>query len=464
MSDERPNDHPFSAQVRTDYVKCLAAESIPAKQRSFYLLRAKQFIQAGDDRHPANLQSEDIISRLEEFGRAENLTDWQFAQLVDAVRILLVKQLRSPAAANVDWSYWKESARTVSSDHSTTAREYAPDELTYLKIKRGKGALAEVRKQHRQLIVRLVTEIRARGYAYRTEEAYEQWVVRYIVFCKGESPEKTGADHVAKYLNDLVVTGNVSASTQNQALNALIFLYKQVLKAPLHNLENFARSKRKKLIPVVMSRMEVKALLEELDGWQRELGSLLYGTGMRVMEALTLRVKDIDFEYKRIHVQQAKGKKDRFVPLPKSLSVQLEEQICKVKLLHEQDLKAGHGETVIPEALSRKYPNAAKELRWQFLYPSGRLSVDSRSGVVRRHHMHESGLQRAVKKAAEGCGLRKRVGCHTFRHSFATHLLESNHDIRTVQELLGHSDVSTTMIYTHVMNRPGVSVTSPLDL
>ena len=221
---------------------------------------------------------------------------------------------------------------------------------------------------------------------------------------------------MAKYLNDLVVAGNVSASTQNQALNALIFLYKQVLHAPLGQLENFARSKRKKNVPVVMSRLEVKGLLQELEGWQRDVGSLLYGTGMRVMEALTLRVKDIDFEYERIHVCQAKGKKDRFVPLPKSLSPGLRMQIEKVATLHIQDLEAGYGETLIPEALGRKYPNAARELRWQFLYPSGRLSIDSRSGSIRRHHMHESGLQRAVKKAAERSGINKRVGCHTFRH------------------------------------------------
>ncbi len=464
MSNQSQTVYALSGRTRIAYEKCLTIEGIPSKQHSYYIVRANQFIRAGEGRDPEGLQVDEIGKTLGDLGRNGKLADWQFAQLVDAVRILLLKCHSSSEAAKVDWSYWKSSARSVSGVHVTTAREHSPDDLTYLKIKRGTGELAQIRKQHRKLIVRMVTEIRARGYAYRTEESYEQWMVRFIVFCNGASPEKTGADHVAKYLHELVVSGNVSASTQNQALNALIFLYKHVLHAPLGQLENFARSKRKKIVPVVMSRREVKSLLNELDGWQQDVASLLYGTGMRVMEALTLRVKDVDFEYDRIHVCQAKGKKDRFVPLPKSLAPGLKLQVQTVAELHQQDLEAGFGETLIPEALARKYPGAPKELRWQFLYPSGRLSIDPRSGVVRRHHMHESGLQRAVKKAAGRSGIRKRVGCHTFRHSFATHLLESNHDIRTVQELLGHSDVSTTMIYTHVLNRPGVSVTSPLDL
>ena len=464
MPDQRPRLQRLSTQLREMYVKCLALEGIPEKQHSYYIMRASQFCHVVAGRELYSLQVPDINEAMETLGRDDKLADWQFSQLIDAVRILMTRCVSSKASTKVDWEYWKGSARSVSGDHASTAREHTPDELIYMKIKRGTGTYADIRNRHRDLIVRLVTEIRARGYAYRTEEAYEQWVVRYIVFCKGISPDKTGPDDVASYLHDLVISGNVSASTQNQALNALIFLYKRVLNAPLGQLEDFARSKRKKIIPVVMSRQEVKVLLAELGGWQKEVASLLYGTGMRVMEALTLRVKDVDFEYGRIHVCQAKGKKDRFVPLPKSLSVGLEEQIRKVTALHHQDLADGYGEVLVPEALSRKYPNASKELRWQFLYPSGRLSADPRSGVIRRHHMHESGLQRAVKKAAEKSGIRKRVGCHTFRHSFATHLLESNHDIRTVQELLGHADVSTTMIYTHVLNRPGISVSSPLDL
>lgn len=464
MTTQTHTSHFLTGPTRIAFERGLTREGIPSKAHVYYIHRANQFIKSANDRDPAELSVKEIGDLLGDFGRDGNLADWQFGQLVVAVHILLTQCLASMAAAHVDWAYWKASARSLSAEHGTTAREHTPDELVYLKFSRGSGEYANIRRQHRELIVRFVTQIRALGYAYKTEEAYEQWIVRYIAFCKGASPEVTGADHVANYLNDLVVSGNVSASTQNQALNALIFLYKQVLNAPLGQLEKFARSKRKKHVPVVMSRSEVRALLDELDGWQCNVASLLYGTGMRVMEGLTLRVKDIDFQYGRIHVVQAKGKKDRFVPLPKSSIPHLKEQIRKVSSIHEQDLHEGYGETVLPEALGKKYPHAAKEMKWQFLYPSGRLSVDSRSGVVRRHHMHESGLQRAVKKAAGLAGIRKRVGCHTFRHCFATHLLEAGHDIRTVQELLGHSDVATTMIYTHVLNRPGVSVTSPLDL
>ncbi len=307
MPGQIHTDHALAGQTRTGFETWLTREGIPSKSHVYYRHRANQFIKSANGRHPAELSAKEVGELLERFGRDENLADWQFGQLVDAVRILLTHCLASTAAKHIDWEYWKGSASSLSADHTTTAREHSPDELVYLKVSRGAGEYADIRKKHRELIVRFVTEIRARGYAYKTEEAYEQWVVRYIAFCKGESPTTTGADHVAKYLNDLVVSGNVSASTQNQALNALIFLYKKVLGAPLGQLENFARSKRKKHVPVVMSRIEVRALLNELDGWQQNIASLLYGTGMRVMEGLTLRVKDIDFQYGRIHVCQAKG-------------------------------------------------------------------------------------------------------------------------------------------------------------
>lgn len=410
------------------------------------------------------LNNEDVKRILTALCRQGNLLDWQFAQLVDAVRIYFTCHIKSHLANTVDWNYWSDSAKAVANNHASMGKNSRPEELLREKVRTGKGSLSKIRQQHEDLVIRVVTEIRARGYAYKTEQVYEQWVCRYIDFCKGKTPSDAGVENVAAFLNELVISGNVSASTQNQALNALVFLYKQVLHMPIGQLENLARSKRKKTIPVVLTRQEVKSLLAQLDGWQLQVVSLLYGTGMRLMEGLTLKVKDIDFDYGRIHVCQAKGKKDRYVPLPRQLVDDLKVQIQSVAMLHQQDLESGHGEVLMPDALAKKFPNAARELRWQFVYPSGRLSVDTHTGVVRRHHMHESGLQRAVKQAATRSGITKRVGCHTLRHCFATHLLETGHDIRTVQELLGHSDITTTMIYTHVLNRPGVTVSSPLDL
>ena len=464
MSDTKTRTRQLSSNERDKYLECLKTQSVRLNRRPFYVARVNQFLAAIEDRDPSTLDKQVLAKFFASMDNAKQMQDWQFAELVNAVRIYLLEYLKSNSAASFDWAYWNHSARTLKADHATTAREFRPEELVRQKIQKSTGGLSDIRREHEDLIVRLVTEIRARGYAYRTEQVYEQWVCRYIEFCRGEAPEFVGPDEVAAFLHHLVVAGNVSASTQNQALNALVFLYKNVLNLPLGVLQDFARSKRKKNLPVVMTRPEVDRLLEELDGWQLQIACLLYGTGMRVTEGLTLRVKDIDFDYGRIHVCQAKGKKDRFVPLPKQLIDGLHTQIETVAKLHQEDLHAGHGEVLMPEALSKKYANAASELKWQFLYPSARLSIDQRSGKIRRHHLHESGLQRAVKRAAARAGIDKRVGCHTFRHCFATHLLEANHDIRTVQELLGHADVSTTMIYTHVLNRPGISVSSPLDL
>ena len=464
MPESVGRGHLLRGRSREEYVNCLTARGVPSRQVPFHVARVNQFLAVVGDVALTTLEAENVRGSLSAVARRECLADWQAAQLVEAVRLYLVTHLRLPNAARMDWTRMQGATPVASAVGALEARGTRPEELLRQRLATGGGPLAEVRRRHEDLIVRVVTEIRVRGYAYKTEQTYEHWVCRYIAFCDGVSPEKAGADEVTRFLNELVVSGNVSASTQNQALNALVFLYKQVLEMPLGRLESFSRSKRKQLVPVVLTRAEVRRLLAELDGWQREFVSLLYGTGMRLNEALTLRVKDVDFEYHRIHVCQAKGKKDRLVPLPRQLVDPLKTRIESVVALHRQDLEEGHGEVLLPEALARKYPNAAREPRWQFLYPSGRLSVDRRSATVRRHHLHESGVQRAVKRAAERAGIAKRVGCHTFRHCFATHLLETGSDIRTVQELLGHSDVSTTMIYTHVLDRPGIAAASPLDL
>jgi len=268
---------------------------------------------------------------------------------------------------------------------------------------------------------------------------------------------------VGEFLTDLARVGNVSASTQNQALSALLFLYKEVLKQEIGWLKQVERAKKPARLPVVLSRDEVHKIFAHLHGTARLMAGLLYGSGLRLMECVRLRVKDVDFAYARITVRDTKGGRDRVTMLPVNLAAPLQRHLQKVKAQHEQDLADGFGEVWLPDALARKYPNAAREWSWQFVFPSSRISVDPRSQAKRRHHINESALQQAVKKAVRAARLTKPASCHTFRHSFATHLLENGYDIRTVQDLLGHKDVSTTMIYTHVLNKPGIGVKSPLD-
>jgi integron integrase len=327
----------------------------------------------------------------------------------------------------------------------------------------GAGVLEGVRRRHPEIIKALVGEIRRRAYSIRTEQAYEQWVCRFVAFFDDQDPRELGAGEVKAFLEHLAVRGKVAASTQNQALNALVFLYREVLDRPLTGLDGLVRAKRPRRLPVVLSRGEVHALLGEMQGIQWLMASLLYGTGMRLMECVRLRVQDIDFGYRQITAHNAKGAKDRVVPLPEMVTAPLRDHLEMVRALFKADRERGLGEVYLPDALARKYPKAAREWGWQYVFPSARLSVDPRTGRTRRHHIHENGLQKAVKKAAQAAGIYKRVNCHALRHSFATHLLEAGCDIRIVQELLGHADVSTTMIYTHVLNTHGVAVRSPLD-
>jgi integron integrase len=463
MSDFLSRHPDAAARFFDNYLILLDRHKVPEKRRRWYIKHVEDFIRAQNGRKIKRLSGDDVGEYFAMLGRQNRLQDWQFSQCVDAIRILYCDLLATSACQEIDWAYWKDSARELGAEHPTLGRQLTPEELTYIKTRKGEGALNRIRAEHHDLLVRFTTEIRRRAYAYRTEQSYEQWVCRYLLFCKGNLSSDVGATQVRSFLEYLAVRRSVSASTQNQALNALVFLYNQVLGEKLGDLESFARAKRPHNLPVVLSRDEVTALLGRMDGTHQLLASLLYGTGMRLLEGVRLRVQDIDFDYHRIHVHQAKGKKDRYVPLPGSLVERLRAQIEVVRDMHELDLAAGHGEVVLPGALQRKYPNAGRELKWQFLFPASRLAVDPYGGTIRRHHLHESALQKAVRRAALSSGINKRVGCHTLRHCFATHLLEANYDIRTVQELLGHANVSTTMIYTHVLNRPGVGVFSPLD-
>lgn len=306
-------------------------------------------------------------------------------------------------------------------------------------------------------------KIRLKHYSIRTEQAYVDWIKRFILHNGKKHPNELGAEEVEAFLTHLAVQGRVAASTQNQAKSALLFLYREVLGDELPWLDNVEQAKTPKRLPVVLTREEVQKVLSQLEGQHRLAAGLLYGAGLRILECLRLRVKDVDFARKEILVRDGKGFKDRVTMLPQSLVPVLQQHLERVKALHEQDLQAGYGAVFLPNALDRKYPNAAREWGWQYVFPSANLSTDPRSGEVRRHHVQDQAVQRAVKQAVRNAGLVKPATPHTFRHSFATHLLEGGYDIRTVQELLGHSDVSTTMIYTHVLNKGGRGVASPLD-
>lgn len=314
-----------------------------------------------------------------------------------------------------------------------------------------------------RLLDQVRNAIRRKHYSYRTEESYVFWIKRYVFFSQKRHPRELGKDEVIAFLNHLARERSVAASTQNQALSALLFLYKEVLAQPLDWLDDLDRVKRPARVPTVLTVGEVRRLLAELEGTKWLIASLIYGAGLRLRECLKLRVKDIDFDYSQVIVRDGKGGKDRVTMLPEGLAEPLKQHLVRVKALHEKDLAEGYGDVELPDALLRKYPKAAYELGWKFVFPSYKRSIDPRSGVIRRHHVYDDVPGRAVKQAARAAGIVKHVSCHTLRHSFATHLLENGYDIRTVQELLGHSSVETTMIYTHVMNKGGRGVKSPLD-
>lgn len=324
-------------------------------------------------------------------------------------------------------------------------------------------ALKETPLPKPKLLDQVRDRIRVKHYSIRTEQAYLGWIKRFILFHGKQHPLTLGAPDVERFLTHLAVEGKVAASTQNQALAAVLFLYREVLDRPLPWLDDLTRAKQPERLPVVLTVSETQLVLARISGTAGLMVRLLYGTGMRLMECVRLRVKDVDFEKQQITVRDGKGFKDRVTMLPKSLTEALVKHLERSKILHNEDLAAGHGETYLPFALARKYPNAGRAWGWQYMFPARNVSVDPRSGVTRRHHVDEKALQRAMKQAVRDAGLTKLATPHTLRHSFATHLLESGYDIRTIQELLGHKDVATTMIYTHVLNRGGKGVLSPLD-
>ncbi|MCP5200591.1 MAG: integron integrase [Gammaproteobacteria bacterium] len=449
-------------------IDCLRPRARDDEDLRWYVRRVERYLAAHPEVPLAQHRAGDVAAWFDEMGRSDRVTGQQFHQAVVALQACFAEVLGLDWALRFDWDYWQASARALGRRHPTIARDSPlPGTPPHRPVRSGRApaiaALREVRERHAAVLRSLLGEIRRRAYSIRTEQAYEQWVCRFLLHHGNAAPTALGAEHVVDYLNFLAAERRVAARTQSQALNALVFLYTQVLNVELPELNALVRAKVSKRLPVVLSIEQVRTLLAHMQGRHALMARLLYGTGMRLMECVRLRVKDVDFDYRQIVVRDGKGAKDRVVPLPDALRAPITVHLGEVRELFARDRAEGVAEVYMPPALARKYPAAGREWYWQYVFPSARLSLDPRTLKSRRHHLHESGLQKAVRRAAHAAGLPKVVNCHTLRHSFATHLIESGSDIRTVQELLGHADVSTTMIYTHVLNRGGRGVKSPLD-
>lgn len=455
-----------------NFISKLMIYGVKANVLKWHVQHAEQFIKGLHGRRLGMLTASDLDQYLRDKGRNPRLKDWQFRQLVLSLQVLFMELVKSSWASAYPWQQWLDGARTLPADHVTVARDYDTSVLPEMKgeeaapyQKTFTGIIQKLKLTFPAHVERLLTELRMRQCSIRTEQAYIQWLARFVCFHHMRDPADLDPEAVRSYLEHLVVKRGVSSSTQNQALNAIVFFYKHVLQQEKLEIGLFAHSTRPRKLPVVLTHDEVQQLFPALTNpTMRLMAKLLYGCGLRLMECIRLRVLDVDFGYQQIIVRNAKGGKDRVVPLPAKLQEPMRKQLHDVEILHREDLANGFGKVYLPDALARKYPNAPGEFKWQYVFPASKISTDPRSGAVRRHHIHENGLQKAIKLAADKIALNKKVNCHSLRHSFATHLLGSGYDIRTVQELLGHADVSTTMIYTHVLNKPGITVTSPLDL
>lgn len=422
---------------------------------AYYVKWAKAFAAFMPDKDLRERSGKDIETFLGDLAQRQNVADWQIRQARHALKILYEMFLPHYAPATTP-----PSVATMAGQDSGQGQGAIAGSRRF----RDQVLPGEVERRFSALVEALRTEVRTRHYSYRTETSYLDWVRRFVAFHDYTLPEAVDATAAVRtYLEYLAVEREVAASTQNQALNALVFFYKNVRHEPIGEMDEFARAKRPQRLPTVMTREETKALLAQMEGLAGLMAGVMYGGGLRLMECVRLRVKDIDFGRRQIMVRDGKGQKDRITMLPERFAGALQEHLGRVKAIYEQDLANGTAEVYLWPALARKYPRAGKEWIWQYVFPAKSLSVDPRSGTVRRHHINENLIQKAVKEAALRAGINKKISCHTLRHSFATHLLDSGYDIRTVQELLGHADVSTTMIYTHVLNKPGLTVKSPAD-
>jgi integron integrase len=457
MSTNERTEDPRVTSFWTRYMDVLKLFRIPDKALPWYRRHVEGFVRDHPQIRLREHTPESVETWLQRQGSLPQLADWQFRQKVDALRLLFAHGLKLPWATDFDWQRWSAGAEALNADHPSVMRTY---EMIDKAVENAKNRLG---KEHPDLFRKFLVAIRVPDYSPNTERSYLGWVNQFLRFHPDKHPCDCAEAEVASFLEYLALKRKIAGATQGQALNALVFFFNHVMERPLGRIGPFQRPKKPRRLPTVLSHSEIQTLFCHLRGMNELMIRLMYGTGLRVMECVRLRILDLDFEYRQITVRAGKGKKDRAVPMPSTLIDRLQKQAFWVEQQHGRDLANGFGSVFLPDALARKYPNAEKEFRWQYLFPATRIAQDPRSGALRRHHIHQTVIQRTIKQAAEKAGITKRVTSHTLRHSFATHLLESGSDIRTVQDLLGHADVSTTMIYTHVAGIGGQGVRSPLD-
>jgi integron integrase len=435
---------------------CVRRHVKSPKVGEYYLFWARSLEKAYPDKPLNKLGETEVRAYLDLLLQKGRYQAWQLEQANDAFRVLFHKSLV------VAWADpWKIRISEISEGDAAKLPEpsiSSPQRTSF----KDSSNFTSLELRHPGVIERVRTVIRTLQYSYNTEKTYLEWICRYVNYLEMRHPGEAGAKEVKEYLEYLATRREVAGNTQRQALNALVFLYGKVLEKPLGDLGGYERPKKPQRLPVVFTLEEVDVVLNSIDGTLGLMAGLLYGSGLRLNECIRLRVKDVDFARQQL-VVRGKGDKERVTVLSERYQQPLRDHLNRVKALHLADLNNGHGRVYLPPALARKYPNSNQEWGWQYVFPAQKLSVDPRGGLARRHHIDESCLQKTVKKAILSNGLTRQAGCHTMRHSFATHLLEAGYDIRTVQELLGHADVSTTMIYTHVLNRPGIAVKSPAD-
>lgn len=428
----------LNSQFWQSYENCLIKNRVNQQYIHWYIVWCRQFVKFIGKLSLAECQPEHVSAFLQNLRERNLFKDWQLRQARTALWFLFRDQLK------ISWATGKAAAKKSSPVKSLTR----PEELS---------------KNRQATLQKMRSTLAGRQYAKRTINAYLDWATRFLDHYPHRKISDLDASSIKAYLTYLAETKNVAVNTQKQALNALLFLFQESEGRALGDFSDFARAKKPIKVPVVLTRDETTALLAELTPPFSLICNLLYGAGMRLMEVIRLRIKDVDFAQGQILIRDGKGRKDRITILPDVCCQPLKVQIAEARQLHAADLERNYGEVWLPAALSKKYPGAGRDWRWQYVFPATRVSIDPESGKIRRHHFDESTVQRAVRTAAKQIDLSKTVTPHTLRHSFATHLLASGYDIRTVQELLGHADVSTTMIYTHVLNKPGVAVRSPID-